>query len=87
MPQDSYIQVAPDGSGKQVDMDQVATAAGAQIYRQRADLVGLSAETLLDLLAVHRAQLKVLRAILASLNSVSSSFREEDFSGQSDDAI
>lgn len=66
---DTYVQVAPDSTGKQVDMEQVATTAGATLYRQRAVLMGDTPEllwqiskTLSELLAVNRAQLAILAA-------------------------
>jgi hypothetical protein len=76
---DSFVSVAPDGYGKSVDMDQTATAAGPTIYRQRAVLVGLTNEQIDELLTLSRQQLAVLRAILASTNSVTNTVTEDDF--------
>ena len=77
---DAYIQVAPDGGGKLVDMDQVSTLAGATIYRQRAVLVGESGNALEELLTISRAQLAVSRAILANLlSSIPDGVTEDDF--------
>ena len=63
MPIDSYVQLSPDGSGKQVDMDQVSTAAGASLYRQRAVLVGETGDVLQQLLEETRKQTNILIAI------------------------
>ena len=65
MAQDAFLQVALDGAGKRVDMDQVSTAANATVYRQRAVLVGETGDVLQQLLDVNLHQLACLRAILA----------------------
>jgi hypothetical protein len=77
MPIDSFVQVAPDGSGKQVDMAQTASAAGAIIYRQRAEIVGDAPASLQLLVELSMKQLAVLRAIYSVL--ANSSVTEEDF--------
>jgi hypothetical protein len=69
MPIDSYVQVAPDGSGKKIDMALTASAAGDTIYRQRAEIVGVNAEVLGELLELSRKQLACLRGILYRLNN------------------
>lgn len=68
MANDSFVQVAPDSSGKQVDMESLTTGAGAPLYRQRAVLVGDSADVLFQILSVQQRQLAVLRALLAHFN-------------------
>jgi hypothetical protein len=66
VPYDAYVQVARDNpEGKQVDMDLVATAAGSTIYRQRAVLVGDSAEILRSMLDTQMAMLACLRSLVA----------------------
>jgi hypothetical protein len=81
MPNDSFIQVAPDNTeGKRVDMDLVASAAGATLYRQRAVLVGETGNDLQRLLAINTQQLAVLRAMLAILSeSSTANITESDF--------
>lgn len=77
---DSYVGVAPDGGGKLVDMDQVATAAGPVLYRQKAILVGDTGNALDELLTISRAQLAVSRALLANfLSTVPGGVTEDDF--------
>jgi hypothetical protein len=81
--QDSYVQVAPDSTGKLVDMEVVGTAAGL-VYRQRAVMVGDPADALQQLLTLNQQQLAVLRAILATLSGTSNSpVAEEDFTNLS----
>lgn len=80
MPGDAYLQVAPDSTGKLVDMELVSTAAGQVLYRQRAILVGESGNALDELLALASAQLAVLRAILATMQqTVPGAATEEEF--------
>lgn len=69
MPTDAYVQVAPDSTGKQVDMSQVSTAAGATIYRQRAEITGDVADAILAMNATMKLQLAVLRGILFALTN------------------
>jgi hypothetical protein len=76
---DAYLQVAPDSTGKTVDMDLVATAAGASIYRERVAIVGFTGEQFDEMLTTQRQVLACLRAILASINSPTSSVTEDDF--------
>jgi len=93
MPFDAQITVAPDNldpASKLVDMDKVATQAGATVYRQRADLVGESGALLQQLLSVNLRQLYVLRAVLATLQQANKGFgitppnvaSEADFEGE-----
>jgi len=74
MPYDAQVQLAPDGQGKKVDMDQVATQAGDTVYRQRATLVGETGNILQDLLREARTQTRILRAILATLQMANTGF-------------
>lgn len=76
---DAFVQVAPDSTGKQVDMDQTANAAASTVYRQRAVLVGATDSQLDELLIIQRQTLSVLRAILASINSPTDTVIEDDF--------
>lgn len=66
---DSYLQVAADGAGKQVDMTLLRTLAGDTIYRQRAELIGPPADALLELNAEAKIQTALLRAILFVLSN------------------
>lgn len=83
MAYDSFVQVAPDSTGKMVDMDLVTTAAGALIYRQRAKIMGEEGDAIVQMLAIQQQTLSVLRAILATLSALSNSpISEEDFPPQ-----
>ena len=95
MPFDAQITVAPDNldpAAKAVDMDRVATQAGAAIYRQRADLVGESGALMQQILTINLRQLYVLRAVLSTLQQANNGFGvgvpnvagEADFEGQPD---
>ena len=79
---DSFIRVAPDSTdtvlGKTVDMDLVSTAAGASIYRQRADLTGDSMEALEEISIHLKQHTALLRAILATLGASSTASIGED---------
>lgn len=66
---DSFVQVAPDSSGKQIDMETVTTAAGPILYQQRARIVGDSAEAIFQILATNQKILAVMRALLALQNA------------------
>lgn len=66
---DGYVQVAPDSTGKQIDMGQVATSAGDTLYRQRAEIVGDVGAAILELLDTNKTQLAVLRGILFALTN------------------
>lgn len=68
MAQDAFIQVAPDGTGKQIDMTLTTTAAGATIYRQRAEIMDPVADAILQILATQKLILANLRGILQALS-------------------
>ena len=71
MPLDSYTQVAPDSTGKKIDMDQVATAAGPVLYREKAILVGETGDTLqlmLEEMQMHTNILTDIYKVLISSN-------------------
>ena len=89
MPLDSFIKVAPDNAeGNAVDMDLVSTAAGINVRRQRAVLVGETGDLLQSIFLVQTQQLAVLRAILSTLQMSDTGFgpnppnvaNESDFS-------
>jgi hypothetical protein len=82
VPIDSFIKVAPDNAeGNAVDMDLVSTAAGANVRRQRAVLVGETGDALQAIMLIQMQQLQVLRAMLAILRADHpGSLGEEDFS-------
>lgn len=73
---DTFVQVAPDSTGKKINMGATPTLAGSDVVTQRTELVGSIAEALNDLLIETRLQTALLRAILHSFNSGTS---EEDF--------
>jgi len=80
MAQDSYVQVAPDSSGKRIAMDQAVNADGSIVQLQKALLVGTPADALDQILQTDIQILAVLRAILATLAATSNSpVTEEDF--------
>ena len=80
MANDSYVQVATDGTGKKVEMQLDYDAGLNPIYLQKALLVGAPADALQNLLAMNMQQLAVLRAILSAITSISNSpVTEEDF--------
>lgn len=66
---DGFVQVAPDSTGKTVDMKLIRTVAGDSIYRQRAELSGSAADAILALDDTARKQLAVLRGILFALTN------------------
>ncbi len=80
---DALLGVNPDGPGKSIDMDSVATQAGSLLYRQRANLVGQSGDVLDQLLVLSRSQLAVLRAILRNqqITQSGAAAEEDDFLG------
>ena len=82
MAQDTYMQVAPDSTGKKVSFEGPLTdAAGNTTYLQRALLTGDPADAIQQLLCINRQQLAVARAILRVLtDSTNSRVLEEDFS-------
>jgi hypothetical protein len=64
MPFDGYTQVAPDSTGKKIDMDVVTTAAGATLYREKAILVGETGDVLQQILECNLQQLVLLRTLV-----------------------
>jgi hypothetical protein len=70
---DDYVQVAPDSSGKLVDMELVTTAAGAAVRRQRAAIVGDTADALLEIRLLLRNLIAIESAILATLQAETNS--------------
>ena len=77
---DATLQVAPDSTGKSVDMTLLQTGSGSAIYRERAEMVGDSADILFQTLAVNKNILACLRALLANWNAGSTTpFGEDDF--------
>ena len=76
---DSFVQVQPDGPGKQLDTEQVGTLAGSTIYTQRARLVGDSQDIIQQLLSINLAQLAALRAINANLKLLGGQADEDDY--------
>lgn len=80
MTQDAYVQVATDGSGKKVGMEQAADVFGNTIYLQRALLVGDPADAIAQILETDRQILTCLRALLRVMTETSNSrVQEEDF--------
>lgn len=84
---DAKIIVAPDSTGKSVDMELVQTGAGTSIYQQRARLVGDSQDFLQQLYLLNLQQLAVMRAMLATLQSIQSTLRtpQSDFPSPTED--
>jgi len=78
MPIDSYVQIAPDSTGKKVDMDQVVSAAGDTIYRQRATLVGETGDILQALLEQQLIQTNILAGIFKVLASSNAEYAGVD---------
>ena len=77
-PADSFIQVAPDSIGKQLDATLVQTGSGPSIYQQRAELKGDPADVLFQILWTQQRMLAVLRAMLANQNTGNSTPNLED---------
>lgn len=81
MAQDAYVQVAADGVGKKVGMEQATDAFGNVIYLQKALLVGDPADVLNQILLCDRQILACLRALLRVMADTSNSrTQEEDYS-------
>lgn len=78
MPYDGFTQVAPDSTGKKIDMDVVSTTAGTTLYREKAILVGETGDTLQALLTEQVEQTRILMAILQVLISSSPEFAGVD---------
>jgi hypothetical protein len=83
---DSYVQVAADGSGKKMETGVIQTSvndasAGPQtVHRQRAELLGVNADYLEELARLTRLQTQLLQAILATLTATSNvAITAEDF--------
>lgn len=74
---DGYVQVAPDNTGKKIDMGQRQSIAADLVHVQRAEMVGPAAEALKELNEVMKQQLAVMRAILFVLGD--GSVEEEQF--------
>ena len=77
---DSYVQVAADGPGKQVDMIATTTAAGQTIYRQRTEVVGMTLDTLVEINSKQDLILANLRALVFMLGD--GTVDENNFLGQ-----
>ena len=75
---DAYLQVAPDSTGKKVDMDQVSTAAGDTIYRQKAEMAGETFRLLESINKQLEIQTRILRVIFNVLASSNPEFSEAD---------
>ena len=85
MTTDAYVQVAADGAGKKISMEQSIDAAGNTVYIQRALLVGDPADALSTLVAINLSQLALLRVIARTLSEMTnSSISEDDFSSVND---
>jgi len=79
MAYDDFVQVAPDSTGKQVDMEQVVTGAGT-VRRQRAAIVGDTADALLEIRMLLRQLISIQLAILETVQSESNvNVSPEDF--------
>lgn len=66
MPQDSYIQVAPNSSGSKIAMDQQVDAASRTVLVQRAILTGETGDLLRALLETQQTILLTLQTMLAN---------------------
>ncbi len=67
---ESYVQVAPEGTGKKIDNELVETTAGSLIYRQRVALAGdaaASVQNTAELLERILIELRVHTVLLAQL--------------------
>ena len=84
---DSFVRVAPDSTGKNVDMELVQTSSGTAIQSQRARLVGDSQDFIHQLYLINCQQLAVLRAVLATLAAIQSTLKTPatDFASPSED--
>jgi len=69
MPIETYVQVAPDSTGKKVEMEQGTQADGSTVYRQKAVLVGDPADAILAMRDELKIQTAVLRGILFALTN------------------
>jgi rRNA processing protein Krr1/Pno1 len=78
MPLDAFTQLAPDSTGKKVDMDQVATAAGDTLYREKAILVGETGDALQLIAEEMQTHTKILTEIYKVLISSNPEFSGVD---------
>jgi len=83
---DSFVQVQPDGPGKQLDTELVQTEAGNLIYTQRVRATGDLQDMIQQLYALHVRQLNVLLAINANLQMIGGFVDENDFTPSSSDS-
>jgi hypothetical protein len=80
MANDAFVQVAVDGAGKKIAMDQGTDAFGNTVLLQKALLVGDPADAMAQMMELQRQQLATLRAILRVLSDVSNTrTTEEDY--------
>jgi len=80
MANQSFVQVAPDGAGKQVMMDKQVLPDLTTGYMQQALLTGDPADAMQQMLAVQKQQLAVSRAILYVLTQTTNfEVYSEDF--------
>jgi len=66
---DAVVQVAPDSTGKKVDMELVSTAADPTVYRQRALLVGTPEDAISEIRLLLRQLISIELAILETLQA------------------
>jgi hypothetical protein len=66
---DDFVQVATDGTGKQIDMSLVPSAAttSGTVRRQRAEITDPVADAILQQAQIQRLMLANLRGILQAL--------------------
>lgn len=80
---DSYVQIAPDSTGKKMATDAQTDSLGNAVQVQKAMFVGDGADALSQMLEINRQQLACLRALLRCMTDISNSrITEEDFSSQ-----
>ena len=70
--QTSYVQLAPDSTGKKVVMEQVTQADGTTAYRQVAVLDGEATYQLGEIAESLKTLIHIQRAILAVANNAAS---------------
>lgn len=66
---EGFVQVAPDSTGKKVEMVQVVLSDGTTAYVQKALIAGDAADALLAMRDEMRIQTAVLRGILFALTN------------------
>lgn len=69
MAQESFVQVAPDSTGKKVEMVQVVLSDGTTAQVQKAIIAGDVADAILAMREELRIQTAVLRGILFALTN------------------